>query len=369
MLVAIATLALLGQAGIALSILWNHRHTPATEPARDEAPALLCVVPARNEEQNIVDCVASLAASQYRGNLHIRVVDDGSTDRTPELVRELAARSSRIELVASDGPPAGWLGKNRALYVGTRGAEQPWLLFVDADLRVSPDCLERAVAFAVQKKADLLSLIPRAVALTFWERAVQPVVAALIYASLPAADISDASKPAAAAIGPFMLFRREAYDRIGGHEAVRAEVVEDRALAIAVKKAGLRVLLVRGIELASLRMYDSLGAIVRGWSKNFHLAMGPFPFAAPLAAALVLIVYAGPYLVPLVAVAAREPWALAIGVAAAIVAFAGRLDLARRYGVSARGPLLAPLGAAVVAFILVRSVLPIPVQWKGRLVR
>jgi hypothetical protein len=131
----------------------------------------------------------------------------------------------------------------------------------------------------------------------------------------------------------------------------------------------MRLLLVRGVEVASLRMYDSLRAIVRGWSKNFHLALGGAPWAAPLAAALLLAVYAGPYLVPLVAVAAGARGALALGLAAAAVAVAGRLDLARRYGVSARSAWLAPLGAAVVAAILVRSVLPVAVEWKGRAVR
>jgi hypothetical protein len=140
-------------------------------------------------------------------------------------------------------------------------------------------------------------------------------------------------------------------------------------LAEAVKRAGLRLVLARGVELASLRMYDSLGAIVRGWSKNFHVALGGAAWAAPLAGALLLAVYAGPYLVPLVAAAAGARRALVVGAAAAAVAVLGRLDLARRYGVTARAFWLAPLGAAVVAGILLRSVLPGAVEWKGRVVR
>jgi cellulose synthase/poly-beta-1,6-N-acetylglucosamine synthase-like glycosyltransferase len=371
LLVALAVFALAGQALAALLVWFNHRHTPELGSAdwSGDAPDLLCVVPARNEERNIVACVESLAASRYPGRLRVRVVDDGSTDGTAALVREVAARAPGVELVPVERLPPGWLGKNHALHVGTRGAREPWLLFVDADLRVGPDCLARAVAAADGRAVDLLTMIPRLEARSFWERAVQPLVAGLIYAWLPARDVNDPRKRAAAAIGPFMLFRRAAYEQIGGHQAVRAEVVEDRALAEAVKRAGLRLLLVRGVGLASLRMYDSLAAIVRGWSKNFHVAFGPARWAAPLVASALLAVYAGPYLLPLVAAAAGAPRALAVGAAAAALALAARFDLARRYGVSARAGWLAPLGAAVVALILIRSVLPGRLQWKGRAIR
>jgi cellulose synthase/poly-beta-1,6-N-acetylglucosamine synthase-like glycosyltransferase len=371
MLVALASVALAGQAAMALLVWLNHRHTPGLGHAvrEDEAPSLLCVVPARNEENNIVGCVESLAASRYPGPLRVRVIDDGSTDETAARVRELCSRLPRVELVASPPPPAGWLGKNHALFVGTRGAEEPWLLFVDADTRVAPECVARAVGSALDRGADLLTIVPRIEARSFWERAVQPIVAGLICAWLPAREINDPSKRAAAAIGPFMLFRRSAYERIGGHEAVRLEVVEDRALAEAVKAAGLRLSLMHGIEVASVRMYDSLSAIVRGWSKNFHVALGNAPWAAPAVAALIVVVYAGPYLLPLIAARTGEPRAIAVGIAAAAVAVLARFDLSRRYGVTPRSPWLAPLGAVVVALILIRSVLPMQVQWKGRPVR
>lgn len=371
LLVVLAAVSLAGQALSAVLVWFNHRHTPPLGPAKEGAgaPDLLCVVPARDEERNIAACVGALAASRYPGELRIRVVDDGSTDATAALVRELAARDDRIQLVQADPPPAGWLGKNHALHVGTRGARQPFILFVDADLRVSPDCLSRALAAGVAWRADLLTVIPMVEARTFWERAVQPLVAGLIYASLPARDINDPRKRPAAAIGPFMLFRRSAYERIGAHEAVRDQVVEDRALAEAVKRAGLRLTLARGVELASLRMYDSLDAIVRGWSKNFHVALGSATWAAPLAAAALLLVYAGPYVIPLVAAGTGNAGAAAVGIAAAVLALGARLDLARRYAVTPRSPWLAPLGAVVVALILLRSVFSTSVRWKGRAVR
>jgi hypothetical protein len=208
---------------------------------------------------------------------------------------------------------------------------------------------------------------------TFWEQAVQLVVAQMICAWLPARAANDPGSPAAVGTGPFLLFRRAAYDRIGGHAAVRAEVVEDLALAQAVKRAGLRLLVTRAPGQASLRMYDSLAAIVRGWSKNFHVALGGAPWMAPLLAAGMLLVYAGPFLLPPLALVLRAWSALAVALLAMVSAIAARRDLERRFAVSARRSYLAALGAPVVAWILLRAawrvLLGRPIDWRGRMVR
>jgi glycosyltransferase involved in cell wall biosynthesis len=327
------------------------------------------VVAARDEEANIGACVGAIAASRYAGPLRVRVVDDGSTDRTAAIAGAIADRDPRGEVVAAGALPDGWLGKNHALHVGTRGASEPWLLFVDADLRVGEGAIARAVAAATRRGADLFTMMPRVEARSFWERAVMPLVTQLIDAWLPAREINQPERREAAAIGPFMLFRREAYRRIGGHEAVRAEVVEDLRLAEAVKRAGLRLVYARGIALASVRMYDSLAAIVRGWSKNFHVALGRAAWLAPVAAAGLVLFFAGPFVVPLVAALAGARAAALVGGAAALVAVLARIDFSRRYGVTLRGAWATPLGALVIAWILVRSSLRRPVSWKGRPVR
>jgi hypothetical protein len=187
---------------------------------------------------------------------------------------------------------------------------------------------------------------------------------------MPAKEVNDPASPRANGIGPFMLFRREAYERIGGHEAVRAEVIEDLKLAEIVKRGGHGLLLVRGTSLAAVRMYDSLPAIVRGWSKNFHVALGRAFALAPLFAAGILLLFAGPFVVPPLALLAGDHAALGMGLAALAALVAGRADLARRYGIGIDGIAATPLGASVIAFILLRSAFRAATGrrfvWKGR---
>jgi cellulose synthase/poly-beta-1,6-N-acetylglucosamine synthase-like glycosyltransferase len=375
-LLALAVLVLVGQLLSAWAVRFNHRSTPdigEDDPGageRDRPPAtVLVVVPARNERANIGPCVEALRASEGIA-LRIRVVDDGSSDGTGDIARAIADKDARISVIEAGPLPDGWMGKNHALARGVEDAGEDFLLFVDADLRVGPDCLRRAVALAERRGADLLCLVPRMETRGFWELAAQTLMAQLIYVWLPARDINDPSKQAAAGTGPFMLFRRAAYERIGGHAAVRGEVIEDLRLAEATKRAGLRLVLARGVERASLRMYDSLGALVAGWSKNMHVALGGALWAAPLVAIALILFYGGPWLLPVAAAAAGAERAALVATAGAVVALAARLDLADRYGVSARHPYLAPVGAAVMAFILLRSAWRAarrrPVEWKGR---
>jgi cellulose synthase/poly-beta-1,6-N-acetylglucosamine synthase-like glycosyltransferase len=371
MLIALAWAALVAQLLSMAAAWWNHSHTPPLDDAPPSArePSLLVVVPARDEEGNIGACVRALLASRLT-RLRVRVVDDGSSDRTAAIARAIAEGDPRLEVVEAGPLPDGWRGKNHAAWIGARGAAEDFVLFADADLRVGPDCLARALATAQRAGADLLCLVPRMVTIGFWEEVVQALVAQLIVVWLPAADVNDPAKRRAAGTGPFMLFRRGAYERIGGHEAIRGEPIDDLRLAERVKHAGLRLLLARGVDHASVRMYDSLRAIVDGWSKNFHVALGPAPWAAPLLAAALLLVYGGAWLVGPIALGLGDGRAAMVGFGAAAAAALARIDLARRYRITARRCWLAPLGAAVVAWILVRAGWRVmrrrPILWKGR---
>jgi glycosyltransferase involved in cell wall biosynthesis len=351
---------------MALLVAFQYAHAPdlADYKLDGEPPKVLAIVPARNEEKNIEACVAALGGSSYR-NLRVLVVDDNSTDLTAELAREWGA-----EVISAGELPEGWLGKNHACWVGTRAAkDEEFFWFIDADLRVEPDCVTHMVAAAQRKNADLVSLLPRVETLSFWEDAAQALVAQMIYAWLPTRDINDPKHKAAAATGPCMLFRRSAYAKIGGHEAVRSEVVEDLRLAERTKADGCTLVYGRGIGLAALRMYDSLGAIVRGWSKNFHVALGRAQWFAPIAALLLFLTYGGPFVLTALFAALHLRAAAIVAGAAAFVAIVARIDLKRRYRLTLRNLWTMPLGAAVVAFILVRSSLRRPIDWKGRSVR
>ncbi len=355
----------------------NHRAAPSVDdegvagptPDVDDAPSVCVVVPARDEEQNIGACLASLLRSDHP-RLRVRVVDDASIDRTADIVSGIALADPRVELLRLSDLPDGWLGKNHALWRGAAGVDAEWLLFVDADLRVEPRCIARAVATARRLGADLLTIVPRFDTPTFWETAVQTVIAHAIVTTLDVRAVNAPASARAAAIGPFLLFRREAYERIGGHRAVRGAVVEDLRLAEAVKRAGLRLVLARGTRSASLRMYDSLSAIVRGWSKNLHVAIDGRPWLLPPAIALIVLLYATPWIAPIWGLARRDAAAAAAGGLALALSLAARVDLRRLYGVTARRPYLAPLGALVVAWILTRSVVlayrRAPVEWRRR---
>jgi cellulose synthase/poly-beta-1,6-N-acetylglucosamine synthase-like glycosyltransferase len=347
-------------------------------PLEGNLPSVLAVVPARNEEGNLSECLQALSASDYP-RLRIHVVNDGSTDRTAEIALAAATGDARVKTTSITELPSGWLGKSYALWRGTAGATDDWFLFLDADVRVAPSCVARAVAAAVRSDADLFTMVTRTETVGFWEVAVQPVIAHLLSLLFDPVKVNSPAYPrAAAAHGPFMLVRRTAYESIGGHAAVRAHVVEDLRLAEAVKAAGLRLVVARGIGLASLRMYDSLSAIVKGWSKNAFIKrtnpnqIATSPWAVPLSAVGVLVLYGSPW--ALLAAGLAHGGASTIGAAAAVLAmeWVAQLDFAHLYRIDSRWPWLAPLGAVVTSWILVSAALRVargkPAQWKGRAV-
>jgi chlorobactene glucosyltransferase len=359
----------------------NHRITPDVERERaiaGQPPSVLVLVPARNEERNLGACLQALAASDYP-RLKILVVDDGSTDGTGEIVRAASLRDARITTMRIDDLPADWLGKNYALWRGTRGVTDDWLLFLDADVRVTPSCVTRAVAAAQRYKADLLTMVIRIETQGFWEIAVQSVIAhCLLLLFNPAMVNSPAYPRAVTAFGPFMLVGRQAYESIGGHAAVRGEVVEDLRLAEAFKGSGRTVIIARGIGLASLRMYDSLAAIMRGWSKNAFIKrtkpdeIATPPWSVPLSVIGILVLYESPWVLFIRSVLHGCVFAIAASAGALAIAILAQLDFSRLYRIDSRWPWLAPIGALVACWILISASLRValgkPADWKGRAV-
>lgn len=362
---------------MALLLPWNRWRTTPLEPAPISpaagGPSVLVVVPARNEEANIEACVRSILAQDYP-HMRVRVVDDQSTDRTPAIVRALAAQDPRLELLQTPPLPDGWRGKPHALDVGTRGAEADYFLFIDADVRLQPSTVRRSIASAEKLRAGLLTVTPSLLAESFWERAAQPVVGMLLYALLDPVKVRDPSSSVAAAYGPYLLFKRSAYEKIGGHGAVAMEVIEDLRLAQIVKQARLGLGYVHGVDAVALRMYDSLGALVNGWRKNFHVTMGQALWVSPLAALAVVLVFTLPTLA-MIATVLRGLRHGSLDTASALPAvfcyvadWVARLSLARNYRITWRG--VRALGGLVVAYILCSSSYRAwkgkPVMWRGR---
>jgi glycosyltransferase involved in cell wall biosynthesis len=240
---------------------------PSTVPQR---PTVSVIIPARNEEASLADCLQSLVA-QTGADFEIVVVDDHSTDRTREIAESFAEKHKIIRVIGAPPLPPGWTGKNNAVVAGARVARGDWLLFTDADTVHVPGSLGRALAEARNHSADLLSYSPEQIAASFWEMAVLPVVFAELARQYPPKKVSDPASPIAAANGQYILIRREAYDSIGGHAAIAGEILEDVALAGAVKRSGRRIRFRYAADAVRTRMYRNFSQLREGWTKNLAL--------------------------------------------------------------------------------------------------
>ena len=334
------------------------------------------VVPARNEAQNIEACVSSLVASTYP-RFEVVVVDDRSDDATGDLVRALRrGRAERVVVVEGAHLPDGWLGKPWACRQGAEAAAGDLLLFTDADTVHGPELLGRAVAAMDEDEADLLTLSGRQIMGSFWERLVQPqIFLSMLFRFY---DMERATKRGrwrdAIANGQFMLFPRESYDALGGHGSVRDEIVEDLAMAQHVVREGRRLSLRQADQDFATRMYRSLSELVAGWSKNLMMggAQSMPPLLRPLVAPFTVLMGAGLWLAPPIALAAALmgvggagllTWAAAtVGISAVFwMVFTARMGAPFGYG------LLYPLGSVVAIHILLRSwARGRKVEWKGR---
>ncbi len=273
----------IGVGGVWLAIfiasLFELRSLPRVVPARGAShgplPRVSVIVPARDEEANIIDCLESLL-SQDHTDIEVIVVDDGSSDRTADLVARMSRQDYRVRLVRLGDLPSGWTGKCNAAYQGVvRGHPRgEWLLFTDADTRHESQSISAPLQVALDRKLDFVSLIPHLEACSFWERLMQPTMAALIAIFQRPSRVNDPRLPDIFANGQYILVRRETYDRAGGHAAVAGKVLEDVELARAINAAGGRVFLAMGRDLFSTRMYTNLHSIIEGWAKNFYMILG-----------------------------------------------------------------------------------------------
>ncbi len=229
-----------------------------------DAPKVSVIVPARNEEACLADCLSSLTV-QARPDYEIIVVDDHSTDSTRAI-----AESFPVRVVAADSLPPGWTGKCNAVWTGAKVAKGKWLLFTDADTKHSPDSIKRGLREVDDFGVALLSYSPKQEVRSFAERALMPVIFAELAMTYRPKDVCDPQSPVAAANGQYLLIRRDVYDAVGGHAAVAGAILEDVELAKLVKQAG-HSLHFRLSDVVSTRMYRSFPQMWEGWTKNLAL--------------------------------------------------------------------------------------------------
>jgi hypothetical protein len=352
---------------------WGRRWTLAPRETGQPVPPVTVCVPARNEEGNIGRCVGAILASEGV-DLELIVVDDASTDATAAEARTAAVNDPRVRLLEGRPPAPGWSGKAWALAQAAADAARPWILFVDADVTLHPRALLAALAQAEAERLDLLSLFGTWSLESFWERVAIPVLGWVVRAATNLDAVNDPARPDAFANGQFILARRSAYERVGGHRAVRAEVLDDVRLAQAFKRVASRIQLLHAPWAFRARLYRSLGEIVRGYVKNFYEGMGRRPLVALGLALFTLVGSLLPFVIVVVVTVARlaAGWVLldlpmfawTVGVCALIVAFRWRQErLDERRGWYA---LAQPLGNLVLAWVVLRSMMVIDVEWKGR---
>lgn len=349
--------------GITLSnALFGPRLARAPMPV--SRPRVSVLVPARNEAAHLPACLHDLLQQDYP-DFEIIVLDDHSTDGTAAVVQEYQKRDARVHYLAGRPLPQNWLGKNWACHQLSRHAGGDLMIFTDADLRYAPRAISQTVGWMQRLELGMLTAFSQPLTKSFAEKVIVPVLDLLVYSYLPLWLTYLSPRPSlSAAHGHWLAFMRTAYERIGGHAAVRAHAVEDVALARLAKRRGIKMLTVAGTGAIWGRMYENLRGIWRGYSKNLFGLMGfrAAPFFAALA--LLLSLHVMPYVL-LFPAGARLPAAIALGLNVLL-----RLVLALRFGHPLFiGILFHPLGILAVAVIAVNSYRWFKAgkgEWKGR---
>lgn len=340
------------------------------------------IVPARNEEENIGACLASLV-SQEGISFELIVVNDASTDRTSEIASSFAGvqhagvqgadakvevRPTEVKLIDAPPLPSGWIGKNNAVAAGAGVARGEWLLFTDADTVHQAGSLARAVGEAEQRGVALLSYSPEQKVDSFWEKAIMPLVFSDLAAHFQPVLVSNPASPLAAANGQYLLISRAAYDAVGGHAAIATSLLEDVHLARNVKSSGRRIFFRYGPDAVSARMYRNFAQLREGWTKNLSLL---FPNSSQLAA-LRSAEFAAILLCLVVIVLAISQGWIMVALNAGVMAFlliGNFMSRVHRAHFSFAISLLAIAGLPVYAYLLRRSRLYYKyggITWKGR---
>ena len=341
------------------------------------APSVAVIVPARNESANIGGCLRTLLAQDYpTGRLRIFVADDNSTDDTAGIVASLAVNDQRVTLIKVPALPPGWKGKVHACRYAADAVPSTidWLCFIDADMRAEPALIASAMSAAASGELDLLSLAPRHELKSFAERLMIPCGLYLLAFSQDLVRIQSPDSTDVVAMGQFMLLRRQPYEAIGGHAAVRAAISEDVALARLLKRSGARVLLQDGSRLLHGRMYTGWATLWPGIAKNLVDMIGGPLSTVTTAIAGVVIAWAA-VLLPLLDLygcwrgSPSACWALVPALAGTLMALGLHIGGAVHFRIPFWYGFLFPIGytaGAAMAFDSVRQRIVGRVEWKGR---
>lgn len=378
LMVLLLLLSLLASVLYALKLREAAQETPGLllHPQEGELPPLTVIIPAYNEAENIEDCVCSVLSRTNLPpeKLEVWVVDDQSVDETWEILQRLQTRLNdpRLKLMVGQPRPSEqvWLGKNWACAQAAAVAQGDYLLFLDADIRLNEGAIATALQFAQQQQTDLFTICPAIVCGCLAEWLAQPLIIQTMLIGFDFKAVNDPTTDAAFAAGMFMLFRRAAYEQIGGHTAVADQVVEDVELGRLVKYSGLKLNCFLGNELASVRMYRTWAALWEGWTKNLYAGGQRNPVSMAKFVLVILLMCVVPWLGLFVSIASlNQSWNLwsLITLTLSLLTIATHYVI-RRIGSSASGISprywwLTGLGGVFVVAIGLTSVLKTETGW------
>ncbi len=370
---------LLGTFAVLLRNLYEFQALKEIPPIHEQdAPFVSICIPARNEEAVIERCVTSALKQDYP-TFEVLVLDDNSTDGTSEILEQLSGIITNLKHLKGAPKPTEWLGKPWACHQLSKEAKGQIIVFIDADVWLESDAIGKTVSRL--KHRDSITIWPQQHLKSFWENMIIPMFLYALYTLLPAIYVersprwmpnflrSKLDDKYVAACGQFLAFRRSTYDEIGGHEAVRNEVVEDMALARNLKSAGFLLQMLHGVDAVHCRMYNSHAEIWNGFKKNFLPGFGNL-FEFVFMGILHLIVFILPVFTLGIGIIEKQPSTIILSIITLSLILIQRILLSILFKWNILYSFLHPVSVLWFQFLGVISIfykaLGIKSSWKGR---
>ncbi|HTY25693.1 MAG TPA: glycosyltransferase [Desulfomonilaceae bacterium] len=258
-------------------VIQTTRMVPEIDPDKksrlpSHPPLISVIVPAHNEQAGIGECLRSVLDQDYP-HFELVFVNDRSDDDTLAVAESVVQGRDDLRIISVTDLPKGWTGKCHALDAGVRQASGEWLAFLDADCRLHKSALRECYCASIRHNVGMITLSPKFVLKTFWEKALQPAFVAMSCILFPLALVNHPSSTVASANGMFYMIRRHVYEKIGGHRDVKGLAVEDIGIGKRVKAAGLGLLFANGRRIMQTRMYVGFNETIHGWTRILSASM------------------------------------------------------------------------------------------------
>lgn len=350
----------------------NIKNFKLSSEFKDSPPLISILIPARNEESNIKKLLVSLIKQDYK-NLEILILDDNSIDSTAAVVKQMELKDSRIKLISGKKIEDGWLGKSWACHQLASQAKGQYFVFTDADTLHFPDTVSKALAALIRNKLDGISIYPKQVMVTFTERMLVSFIGMGLFTMMPLILVKKTKgKFFSTGIGQFFMFKKEAYFKFGGHESVKAEILEDVHLSKRIKAAGFSYMVFDGSSNIFCRMYKNFKDTITGFSKFIFAAFDYNGLMEAIAIAFYSILFLSPFiLLPIAIIFEWSKTFLLLNTLQILSVFAIKIILSLRFKERLLDIFLTPVSVCFIIAVAVNSYIQARfkkgVYWKGRI--